>query len=109
MPASLHIDLDAEGLATATIRVPDRSMNVLTNELVAELSALVDRTTSDAAIRGVILTAEGNAFIAGADLKDLVEMYDRGMSTAEAFEFSHSTSRLLRRMETCGKPFVAAI
>jgi len=109
MVTNLYVDVDSEGFATATVRIPDRTMNVLTTEFIAELSALLDRVAKDASIRGVILTAEGKTFIAGADLKELVEKYDQGMTPDAAFEFSHAVSRVFRRMERCGKPFVAAI
>jgi 3-hydroxyacyl-CoA dehydrogenase/enoyl-CoA hydratase/3-hydroxybutyryl-CoA epimerase len=109
MQNQLRIEIDAEGFLTATVQVPGRAMNVLTPELVSELAALIERVATDASIRGVIVTAAGRSFVAGADLKDLVEMYDRGIGPHEAFEFSHALNRLFRRMETCGKPFVAAI
>ena len=109
MQSHLLIDVDREGFVTATVQVPGRAMNVLTPQFVSELTALIERVAADAAIRGVILTAAGKSFIVGADLKELVEMYDRGISAREAFEFSHALNRLFRRLETCGKPFVAAI
>lgn len=109
MQSHLLVDVDAEGFAIAAIRTPGRPMNVLTPQFAAELGALIDRVASDAAIRGVIVTADGKSFLAGADLKDVVEMYDRGMSARDAFEFSHALNRLYRRLETCGKPVVAAI
>ncbi len=106
---SLHVDMDTEGFAVATIRIPERSMNVLTPEFVAELTALIERAANEPAIRGVILTAEGRTFVAGADVNAFMTMQERGLTADDAFEFSHALNRLFRRMETCGKPFVAAI
>ena len=109
MQNHLLVDVDAEGFVTATLRTPGRPMNVMTPECVAELGALLDRLTADAALRGLIIVGDGKSFMAGADLKALVEMYDKQLSPQEAFEFSHSLNRFFRRLETCGKPVVAAI
>src|SRR5687767_11683779 len=109
MQNHLLVDVDAEGFVTATLRTPGRPMNMMTPECVAELGALIERLAGDAALRGLIIVGHGKSFMAGADLKALVEMYDKQLSSAEAFEFSHSLNRLLRRLETCGKPVVAAI
>jgi 3-hydroxyacyl-CoA dehydrogenase/enoyl-CoA hydratase/3-hydroxybutyryl-CoA epimerase len=109
MQNHLLVDVDAEGFVTATLRTPGRPMNMMTLECVAELGALVERLAGEAALRGLIIVGNGRSFMAGADLKALVEMYDKRLSPQEAFEFSHSLNRLLRRLETCGKPVVAAI
>lgn len=109
MQNHLLIDVDAEGFVTATLRTPGRSVNMMTPECVAELGALIERLTVETSLRGVIIVGEGKSFMAGADLKAMVEMYDKRLSTQEAFEFSHSLNRLFRRLETCGKPVVAAI
>lgn len=109
MQNHLLVDVDAEGFVTATLRTPGRPMNMMTPECVAELGALIERLSADAALRGLIIVGEGRSFMAGADLKALGEMYGKRLTAAEAFEFSHSLNRLLRRLETCGKPVVAAI
>jgi 3-hydroxyacyl-CoA dehydrogenase/enoyl-CoA hydratase/3-hydroxybutyryl-CoA epimerase len=40
---------------------------------------------------------------------DIVTVYDRGLSPGEAAGFSRDMNRKLRKLETCGKPFAAAI
>jgi 3-hydroxyacyl-CoA dehydrogenase / enoyl-CoA hydratase / 3-hydroxybutyryl-CoA epimerase len=47
--------------------------------------------------------------MAGADIKDMVGAFDRGITPHEASEFSLTLSKLFRRLETCGKPLAAAI
>ncbi|WP_211234536.1 3-hydroxyacyl-CoA dehydrogenase NAD-binding domain-containing protein [Solimonas soli] len=93
-----------------TIDVPGRPMNVLTDELQAELVAAIERVAGTPEIRGAILfSGKANGFVAGADLKDFVNAYDRGMTAREAAAISMKLSSAMRRMETCGKPFAAAI
>ena len=56
-----------------------------------------------------MITSAKSSFMAGADIKDMVRAFDRGMTAGEAAEFSRELTELLRRLETCGKPVAAAI
>jgi len=107
---TLQFDLDRDGIALLTINVPDRPMNVITPAFTRELAAAVERIASSADIKGAIITSgKPGAFVAGADLKELVSAFDTGMTATEGSLKSRELSGLLRRMETCGKPFAAAI
>ncbi len=107
---TLKFDIDTHGVAVLSIDVPERPMNVLTPELTAELSEAVERVATDSNIKGAIITSgKPGSFVAGADLKDLVTAFDKGISAAEGAKASYELSRLFRRIETCGKPFAAAI
>ena len=109
MNETIRYTVDADGIALLTIDLPGQSVNVLTPEVMADLEALTARAAADDAVRGIVLTSGKKVFIAGADIKDMVTAYDRGISHAEATEFSHALNRTLRAMETCGKPVAAAI
>lgn len=109
MTETLHIDVDAEGVATITIDIPGKSVNVITPGFQADLAVAIERVAGDDAVRGVIITSARRDFMAGADLKDLVTAYDRGVSAADAARFSGELNALYRRLETCGKPVAAAI
>jgi 3-hydroxyacyl-CoA dehydrogenase/enoyl-CoA hydratase/3-hydroxybutyryl-CoA epimerase len=109
MTDTIRYAVDADGIALLTIDLPGRSMNVLTLELLDELEALVDRVAGDDGVKGAVITSGKKAFIAGADIKDMVAAYDRGLTEKEAFGFSWALNRPLRKLETCGKPFAAAI
>jgi len=110
MTTALKFDIDRHGFAVLTIDVPERPMNVITPELTRELAEAVERIAGDAAIKGAIITSgKPGAFVAGADLKDLVTAFDKGIDAVEGSKASFELSALFRRMETCGKPFAAAI
>jgi len=109
MSNTIRFDVDKDGIATLTIDIPGKSMNVITPEFQADLAAAVARVAEDSAIKAVILTSAKRDFMAGADLKDLVTAYDRGVSAAEAAGFSGEINKLYRRLETCGKPVAAAM
>jgi 3-hydroxyacyl-CoA dehydrogenase/enoyl-CoA hydratase/3-hydroxybutyryl-CoA epimerase len=110
MSKTINYAVDGDGIALLTIDVPDKSMNVLTPELMQELEDLVARAAADDAVKGIVLTsAKTGSFIAGADIKDMVTAYDRGITPREGYEFSYRLNRTLRGMETCGKPVAVAI
>lgn len=97
------------GVALLTIDVPERPLNILTPELEEDLAACIERVASSEDIRGAVITSgRSNSFLAGADLKDLVGICGKE-TLQQAFGRSQRLSQLLRRMETCGKPFAAAI
>lgn len=56
-----------EGIATITFDRPDK-LNAFTRAMTTDLVALIDRVDADDAVRALILTGEGRAFCAGADL-----------------------------------------
>lgn len=103
----IRAETDAEGFRTLVIDVADRPMNVLSPALRTALIAALDAALADLAVRGLILTARRREFIAGADLTVLGTM--RGKAAAEVRAFSTPFRTMLRRMETAGKPVVAAI
>ncbi|HET8918942.1 MAG TPA: 3-hydroxyacyl-CoA dehydrogenase NAD-binding domain-containing protein [Xanthobacteraceae bacterium] len=116
---NFKIENDGDGIALATWDSPGRSMNVIDATVMDELSAIIDQTTADAAVKGVVITSAKDAFCAGADLT-MLEGLSRAFAELAAsqgeeaammrfFEESRRWSVLCRRIETCGKPWVAAI
>ncbi len=112
------LDIDADGIALVTWDMPDRSMNVFTEEVMRELDAIVDKVASDAAIKGAVITSGKETFSGGADLAMLQKMLatfaaesrkDRAAATKKLFETAGYMSHLFRKLETCGKPWVSAI
>ena len=106
---NIAISVGADGIAVLTIDMPDRSMNVITPAFTAELAVAVDRIVSDAAIKGAIITSGKPAFIAGADLMDIVNIYGNGASGLEVMQEISRYAGILRKLETSGKPIAAAI
>jgi 3-hydroxyacyl-CoA dehydrogenase/enoyl-CoA hydratase/3-hydroxybutyryl-CoA epimerase len=117
---NFKLDIDvADGIALVTWNAPGRSMNVFDVTAIEELSAIVEELATDGAIKGVIITSGKDTFCAGADLA-MLETLGRGFAervasqgeeaaNARFFEDSRKLSLLFRRIETCGKPWAAAI
>jgi 3-hydroxyacyl-CoA dehydrogenase/enoyl-CoA hydratase/3-hydroxybutyryl-CoA epimerase len=113
------LDVDSDGLALVTWNSPGRSMNVIDPAVKDELAAIVEQVAADAAIKGVVITSGKDSFCAGADLTmlesmsrahgELVASQGETAANEHVFEESRKTSQLYRRIETCGKPWVAAI
>jgi 3-hydroxyacyl-CoA dehydrogenase/enoyl-CoA hydratase/3-hydroxybutyryl-CoA epimerase len=107
--------VDADGIAVLTIDMPGRSMNVWNRESLAAFAEAVERVASDEGVKGAVVTSGKDAFLAGGDLDTIGSLADRsaGDEEAESADELHdgagALSVLLRRMETCGKPFVAAM
>lgn len=61
---------DRDGIATVTLASP-ATLNALSSDMLAALSATFGRIAADPGIRVVILAAEGKAFSAGHDLREM--------------------------------------
>jgi 3-hydroxyacyl-CoA dehydrogenase / enoyl-CoA hydratase / 3-hydroxybutyryl-CoA epimerase len=113
------VEIDADGIALVTWDIPGRSMNVLDETSVTELEAIVKQTSTDAAVKGVVITSGKEALSAGADLSMLEGMSrqyaevlkDKGEVAANQMLFDQGRrfSQVYRDIETSGKPWVAAI
>jgi len=116
---NFKLDIDGDGIALVTWDMPDRSMNVIDPGVIAELSAIVEKVAGDAAVKGAVVTSGKDAFCAGADLAlleqfakmadELTRAQDEVAAAAYVFTESRKLSQLYRRLETSGKPWVAAI
>ena len=50
---NFKIENDGDGVAVVTWDSPGRSMNVIDAKVMDELSAIIEQTTADAAVKGV--------------------------------------------------------
>src|SRR5262245_32830999 len=116
---NFKLDVDADGIALVTWDMPGRSMNVIDQKVMAELDAIVEKVATDAAIKGAVVTSGKDTFCAGADLTmlegfgqmfaELTKSQGEEAANARLFEENQKLSNTYRRLETCGKPWVAAI
>jgi len=113
------VETDADGIALVTWDMPDKSMNVFTEEVMDEIDAIIDQVVADDAIKGAVFTSgKKDSFSGGADITMLKKMFDI-IQTEKAkdpekamqmlFDGAGRMSWLWRKLETCGKPWVSAI
>jgi enoyl-CoA hydratase/3-hydroxyacyl-CoA dehydrogenase len=96
---------DRDDVAVLTLRRP-KTMNALTRDSFRQLDLHLAAIRDDARIRGVVLTGFGTkAFASGVDIALLSSI----PSPDEARAASSECNRILRRLETLGKPVVCAL
>lgn len=94
-------------IAVLGINIANQPMNVLNNESIPALSEALEKVYTNSDVKGIILTSERPEFIAGADLKMILQ--NNGRAPEELFKLSMSLNTIFRKMETNGKPIVAAM
>jgi len=102
---SVHFQKDADNVVTLTIDMPGRSMNVLNDELTGPFIDEMNAIEADKSIAGIIITSGKKDFLAGADIEKL----SRITEPQQAFDLAQQFKALLRRLECCGRPVVAAL
>ncbi|MCA0244242.1 MAG: enoyl-CoA hydratase/isomerase family protein [Proteobacteria bacterium] len=104
MSDAVKLKLGDDGILVATMDVPGRPMNVVTDDLMQGIAEACAKL-ADPAVKGMILTSGKADFCAGGDL-DRMSKWTRA---EEPFETSMAMKQVLRKLETQGKPVVAAI
>lgn len=109
---------DADGIVLITWDSPGKSMNVIDQSVMEELNELIDTVSSDESIKGAVITSGKKAFGAGADLTMLQGMLgeyatmkaqDEDKAARMLVDGASSMNTTLRKLETGGKPWVAAL
>ncbi len=95
------------GVATVSWNVTSSPMNVLNDESIPAFAEALEKAYADADVKGIIVTSEKPEFVAGADLKMLLR--NQQLPKSEMYKVSMGLNTIFRKMETNGKPIVAAI
>jgi 3-hydroxyacyl-CoA dehydrogenase/enoyl-CoA hydratase/3-hydroxybutyryl-CoA epimerase len=99
-----------DGAAILVWNDKDRPMNVLSGDALAELGAAVEKAVSDDEVTGIIVTSgKKGVFVAGGDLQQIESLGSGPIDAADLLKRTGAVLDQLRRMETCGKPVVAAL
>ncbi|MBO3737649.1 3-hydroxyacyl-CoA dehydrogenase NAD-binding domain-containing protein [Actinoplanes flavus] len=108
MTDTIRYDRGDDGIVVLTLDDPRRGANTMNDAYVASMEATVSRLEAERdQITGVIITSAKNSWFAGGDLDQLGSVpADRGQ---DVFDLSTRVKGQLRRLETLGKPVVAAI
>src|SRR5947209_7087876 len=117
--SNFKFEVDADGIALITWDMPGKSMNVIDVSVMEELEGIVEKVSTDAAVKGAVVTSGKDTFGGGADLTMLEKQRDdyetmfrqkgEGAAIAMVFERSRRLSLIYRKLETSGKPWVAAL
>jgi enoyl-CoA hydratase len=101
----MSVRVEREGAITlVTVERPER-LNALDTATLRALLAAVQELATEEAIAVVVLTGAGDrAFIAGADISEMVEK-----SPAEALAFAELGHAVCRAIEEAPQPYIAAV
>ncbi len=101
-----HYTKDNDNIVTVTMDMQGRSANVINEEFGKRWLEMIERLEKEKAeIAGVVLTSAKSTFFAGADIDNLYKQ----TNAQEIFDMCEGLKKQLRRLETLGKPVVAAL
>ncbi|MGW0170449.1 3-hydroxyacyl-CoA dehydrogenase NAD-binding domain-containing protein [Streptomyces sp. NPDC003343] len=105
---TIRWEQDDSGIVTLVLDDPNQSANTMNQAFRDSIAAIAERAEAEKeSIRGIIYTSAKKTFFAGGDLKDMMKV---GPAEArQAFDTGTAIKSSLRRIETLGKPVVAAI
>jgi len=98
----LNLKID-NGVGIITISRP-KAMNALNSKFFIEMNSMISDISKNEKIKIVIITGEGKAFVAGADI---AEMVDKTQKEGEIF--SKNGQKCFRDIELLNKPVIAAV
>lgn len=99
---TIELNID-EGIATLTFNRP-HLLNAMNGNMMDEIIAALECIIKDPSVRVAVITGKGNAFMAGADIKEYAKQ------TSEQFKkFQQNGMRLYQLIENAGIPFIAAV
>ncbi|MEU3567726.1 3-hydroxyacyl-CoA dehydrogenase NAD-binding domain-containing protein [Kitasatospora sp. NPDC036755] len=123
---TIRWEQDQDGVVTLVLDDPTQSVNTMNEAFTADFETVVERLAAMAspgaaadapagaaadapadALRGVVITSAKKTFFAGGDLRMLSAA--RPEDAEAVFDKSMRIKRALRRLETLGKPVVAAV
>ena len=101
--APVLVEVDGP-IGRITVNRP-QTLNALDVPTCLALEQALDRLERDDAVRVIVVTGTGRAFVAGGDIADL----NSRQGLAHYREFAEDIHRVFRRFETCDKPTIAAV
>jgi 3-hydroxyacyl-CoA dehydrogenase / enoyl-CoA hydratase / 3-hydroxybutyryl-CoA epimerase len=106
--STIRWERDDDGVVILTLDDPTQSANTMNAAYAESMKATVERLeTEKDDIAGVVITSAKKTFFAGGDLNDLRAATPD--QSEEIAAFIRDVKAQLRRLETLGKPVVAAI
>lgn len=109
MYQTLKYSVSDKSVVHILIDIPGNSANVMSLQFRDDLASAIDRVVDDSAVKGAVLSSAKSDFMAGGDLKQMMTLFDQGLTAEQALAVANQFKPLLRRMETSGKIFVAAL
>ncbi len=100
-----HLKIETDDKGICKIRLARPKVNAQNSALLAELIEAFGAASEDAAVRGVLLCAEGRCFSAGLDLREVAQV----ASSGRLAEFMEKFEGAYRRIFLFEKPLACAV
>jgi enoyl-CoA hydratase/carnithine racemase len=89
----------------AVVTIDHPPVNALNTVTMGELDAQIQQLGADPAVKAIVITGNGMAFVAGADINEIAALSD----PAAAKELVRGGQQVFSRIESLKKPVIAAI
>ncbi len=103
--ANYTLAMGDDGIATITLDTQGKPVNVIDADFIPMMEEILGCLDREANLRGVIITSAKSTFFAGGDINMLASIDD----PLAAFDVAQGLKDVLRRLETLGKPVIAAM
>ncbi|MEU5339848.1 3-hydroxyacyl-CoA dehydrogenase NAD-binding domain-containing protein [Streptomyces sp. NPDC020766] len=109
---TIRWEQDETGIVTLVLDDPDQSANTMNQAFRDSLAVITDRLEAAVqadpdSVRGIVFTSAKKTFFAGGDLRELIRVTPE--TAQQLLDGGLAIKRDLRRIETLGKPVVAAM
>ncbi|MCH2044326.1 MAG: 3-hydroxyacyl-CoA dehydrogenase NAD-binding domain-containing protein [Saprospiraceae bacterium] len=102
----LEYNVDQDGVAIISINMVNAPTNLFSFPFIKTYLEIAQKAVEDEQVKGLIITSGHRDFMAGADLRMLLSPPEDKQAFLDDILLMHQQ---FRNLETCGKPFVAAI
>ena len=92
-----------DNIAFITLNRP-KALNALNTETLRELDEAVSAAGKDESVKAIVITGEGRAFVAGADISQM-----RDLTVQEGRDMTILGQEVFTRIENLDKPVIAAV
>ncbi len=104
-PSHWKLETDSDGVASVIFDKAGASTNVLSSDVLRELSSIIEGLQAHPPRAAVFCSAKNNGFIAGADIKEFTGL----RTTGEAYDLISAGQQVFDRLQALPFPTVAAI
>lgn len=92
-----------DGIGIITLNRPE-ALNALNSTFFAEMDRMLDVIAENSSVKIVVITGEGKAFAAGADIAEMSQMNEK-----QGFDFSQVGQNVFNKIENFKLPVIAAV
>ena len=90
----------------AVLAIDHPPLNILSRAVLAELEVAISELDAADEVRAIVITGAGErAFVAGADIREILALNTR----EEAWDFVHAGQSAFGKIASCTKPVIAAV